>query len=145
MTNLLIAVMAAAGLFSATPFANATDNALDDDAVVRLFAEAIHDAERAEPYNSQADTQGTIRPQAIIPAVVPLFRLVFTVETFRLLLDVWDHVVNNWEFYRDRISDESGRTWVRSCSVDSISETLEVPEVILHCPDGPASLGSESE
>ena len=62
-----------------------------------------------------------------------------------LLLSVWDHVVSNWEFYRERISGESGSTWVSSCSVDSISETPEVPEVILRCPAHPASLRPESE
>ena len=144
MKNLLIAVIAAAGFSFATPYANATDDALVNDDVVKLFTEAINSAELAEPPPPQADTQGAMQPQAI-PVVVPLLRVVFTVETFRFLLSVWDHVVSNWEFYRGRISGESGSTWVRSCSVDSISETPEVPEVILHCPAHPASLRSESE
>ena len=93
MNHLFIAVIAA-GFSFATLCANATDDALVNDDVVKVFAEAINGAGLAQPQPSQVDSQGTMQPQAI-PAVVPLLRVVFTVETLRFLLSVWDHVVSN--------------------------------------------------
>ena len=82
---------------------------------------------------------------ALVPAAVGVVvRLVFSVETFRFLLDTRDHIVRNWEFYRSKISGGSYE-WVELCSLVSISETTEVPEVMLRCPDLPASWRSESE
>ena len=62
MKNLLIAVIAAAGLSFVTPFANATDDASVNDTVVKIFVEATGSAERAELYTPQVDTQSILQP-----------------------------------------------------------------------------------
>ena len=137
MRSLFIAVIVAAMGSVAMPFANATDGPPINDDVVKLFADAIPGAQRVQP----VDPPDTYRPAV----VVPLLRVVFTVETFRLLLDAWDHIVANWGFYRNAISSVSGKSWVATCSVESIGSTPVAPEVILRCPTAPASSRSESE
>lgn len=195
MKNLSVAVIAAIGLSFAMSSANATNGALDDDAIIDIFAEALRHAEPIEAeimFETMTDehaftvgdrimflenddrigsfgviaalqeeqiwvrlddhsdpiridlSQGAIQTQ-VTPAIGYAIRLLFTVEVFDLLLRAWDHIVENWDFYRQRISTVSNITWISSCDLVSIVRIWEDHEVILHCLDLPTALRSESD
>ena len=78
---------------------------------------------------------------AVAPAVAAVakhvVRIVFTAETVNVLINAWDHVVGNWEFYREAISIRSGKEWFNSCSVDSINHDQSGSVVTLECDISP--------
>ena len=127
MKKALLAVIIVAVHSYSTSFAESTVNSVDNkERIIMIFVDAINNIDFADANHSLMVYEGSF-PQQSMAGVPTLIRLVINVEAFRFLLDFWDHIVNNWEFYRSAITKILNMNWLSSC-------TPHIPKVLVDTP-----------